>query len=187
MDKEKKIAELKNLAREISEKVQALNSEASVNKDAYTTLEQLSQLLYKNIVSLTIIDELQESFTHIAKTEVKTEEVFINQLEMEFLSETSAPIQPVSEIKIQESDEQPPHKQTTAVLLNIGVNDKFRFIKELFEGNAQEYSIAVNQLNNIINKQEAQLYIDSLKKIYRWQDDNECFISFIEITNKRFL
>lgn len=62
----------------------------------------------------------------------------------------------------------------------IGINEKFRFINDLFHGNAQEYQVAVNQINAIDGELEISAYLDSLKRIYNWDEKNPLVQSFIE-------
>lgn len=69
----------------------------------------------------------------------------------------------------------------------IGINEKFQFINELFESNAQEYNIAINQLNICNSFAEAEAYIKSLKEIYKWKDDSRVALSFTELVERRFL
>lgn len=70
--------------------------------------------------------------------------------------------------------------------LEITLNQKFQFINDLFNQNATEYSLAIDQLNNSENWDDADSYIQSLKSIYNWKDANENFKRLKELTKKRF-
>lgn len=70
--------------------------------------------------------------------------------------------------------------------LNININDKFRFINELFSGNANEYQMAIEQLNATTNKLEANVFLDGLKNIYAWKEENELVKSLMSLVAKRF-
>ncbi len=50
----------------------------------------------------------------------------------------------------------------------IGVNEKFLFINELFDGNIQAYNDAVARLNNMEDVQKAFDYLNSLGMEYAW-------------------
>lgn len=65
----------------------------------------------------------------------------------------------------------------------IGINDKFLFINELFDGNMHEYNDAIEQLNNSGSLNEAFALIDKLKEKYNWEDKDSLkqIISYIEI------
>ncbi len=71
--------------------------------------------------------------------------------------------------------------------LAINLNDKFRFINELFAGNANEYNIAIEQLNNVNSMDEATAYTKGLKSIYNWNDDHEMVKNMNSLIHKRFL
>jgi len=70
--------------------------------------------------------------------------------------------------------------------LNININDKFRLINELFSGNANEYQMAIEQLNATTNLHEANVFLNGLKDIYAWKEDNELVKSFMNLVAKRF-
>jgi hypothetical protein len=71
--------------------------------------------------------------------------------------------------------------------LAINLNDKFRFINELFAGNANEYNIAIEQFNTVNSMDEATAYIKGLKSIYNWNDDHEMVKNMNGLIQKRFL
>jgi hypothetical protein len=71
--------------------------------------------------------------------------------------------------------------------LSIGLNDKFRFINELFAQNASEYHVAIEQINNLSTGQEAELYLNSLKSVYSWDEQSEAVRYFFSIVQRRFL
>lgn len=70
--------------------------------------------------------------------------------------------------------------------LTVSINDKFRLINELFASNANEYNIAVEQLNNVGSREEADTYLKGLKSIYHWDEENEMVKRLIAMNQKRF-
>lgn len=70
--------------------------------------------------------------------------------------------------------------------LTVSINDKFRLINELFASNANEYNIAIEQLNNVGSKEEADTYLKGLKSIYHWDEENEMVKRLIAMNQKRF-
>jgi hypothetical protein len=70
--------------------------------------------------------------------------------------------------------------------LSIGLNDKFRFINELFLQNAPEYNIVLEQLSTLQSWTDADIYINSLKNVYSWKDSNETFKYFCSVVRKRY-
>lgn len=86
-------------------------------------------------------------------------------------------VEPIVEVTIQ---------QTNYPKLNININDKFRFINELFSANSNEYNIAIEQLNSANSKEDAIAYFNGLKGIYLWKDDNELAKTLMVLIEKRF-
>ncbi len=74
---------------------------------------------------------------------------------------------------------------TTDIRTAIGINEKFQFINDLFEGNMNEYTAVINQLNNYGSFYDAEIYLNSIKDIYRWKDDDEMFQKFIAIIKQK--
>ena len=67
----------------------------------------------------------------------------------------------------------------------IGINEKFQFINELFEGNTNEYTAAINQLNNYTSFTEAESYLNSIKEIYKWKEDELLVDKFMNIVRRK--
>lgn len=93
-------------------------------------------------------------------------------------------IEAPAEVKVVEQSIPAAKKQLPA--LAIGLNDKFRFINELFLQNAAEYNIVIEQLNTLQTWTDADIYISSLKNVYSWKDSNETFKYFCSVVRKRY-
>ena len=76
--------------------------------------------------------------------------------------------------------------QQTRSALAVGLNDKFRFINELFVQNSAEYTIAIEQLNGLQTWADTELYLTSLKSLYGWKDTSEAVKYFYTLVRKRF-
>jgi len=70
--------------------------------------------------------------------------------------------------------------------MSININDKFRFINELFASNANEYNIAVEQMNSVNSLDEMMSYLKGLTSIYGWKEDNEVVKNLFALAQKRF-
>lgn len=68
----------------------------------------------------------------------------------------------------------------------IGINEKFQFINELFDGNMKEYSIALDEFNNFSTLDEAMKYLANLKEVYKWNSDNPVVKNFEDLVRRRF-
>lgn len=70
--------------------------------------------------------------------------------------------------------------------ISVGINDKFRFINELFKQNNSEYNIAIEQLNALKTWHDTEIYLNSLKPLYGWKDNSEVATYFFSLIKKRF-
>jgi hypothetical protein len=80
--------------------------------------------------------------------------------------------------------------QTTEITsdrkMEINLNDKFRFINELFKQNQLEYALAIEQLNTISDAKEADNYLMSLRNIYAWDEKQEVVKRLYLLVQQRF-
>ncbi len=67
----------------------------------------------------------------------------------------------------------------------IGINEKFQFINNLFEGNTNEYTAALNQLNNYTSFEEAEPYLNSINEIYKWKDKDPLVETFLTTIKRK--
>ncbi len=69
---------------------------------------------------------------------------------------------------------------------SIGLNDKFAFINDLFKGNLNEYTDAVEQLDQIQMQYEAQRVFGQLSVKYGWSKEDDTVARFLDLIEKRF-
>ena len=79
-------------------------------------------------------------------------------------------------------------KEENAVLktIELSINNKFRITNELFAQSQIEFQAALQQLNSMATQEEAGRYLDSLKQVYNWKDENPLVKSFYALVQKRF-
>ncbi len=70
--------------------------------------------------------------------------------------------------------------------IEMGLNDKFRMINELFKQSTTEFNLAIEQLNLIETLEKSQAYLDELKRLYAWKDDGELTVRLYQLNQKRF-
>lgn len=70
--------------------------------------------------------------------------------------------------------------------ISVSLNDKFRFINELFAQNSSEYNIAMEQFNNLRSWNDTEIYLNSLKSLYSWEEDKDIVKYFHALIKKRF-
>lgn len=66
----------------------------------------------------------------------------------------------------------------------IGINDKFLFTKELFNGNAELYSKSIRQLNSYTDINDALIYI---QENFSWDENNEAANQLIDLVRRKLL
>ncbi len=94
----------------------------------------------------------------------------------------------IEQAELAKQDEAPaqPHKDArlvTDITKIIGINDQFRFKKELFKNDVNIMFKTIDIINSMDDFQQANAYI---KENFNWKDDNDTVIYFYEILAKRF-
>ena len=69
----------------------------------------------------------------------------------------------------------------------IGINEKFLFINELFNGDMARYNKAIDELNELKTQQGVNTYLLELKVANQWLDDNETFLKFKNLLERKFI
>ncbi len=68
----------------------------------------------------------------------------------------------------------------------IGINEKFFFINELFDGVMKEYNEAIESLNTHLSKEEAFNYLNQLKEERVWNEGSEALGQLKDILERKF-
>ena len=69
----------------------------------------------------------------------------------------------------------------------IGINDKFLFINELFDGNMRIYDEALKKLNDCNTMAQADLLLLDLKIVYNWDSESPTVKKFVELVRRKIL
>lgn len=70
---------------------------------------------------------------------------------------------------------------------SIGINEKFAFINELFDGDLNSYNEAIDNLNNSSNYQNAQTILETdLSSKYDWNSESDAFQKLKSLVERRF-
>jgi len=65
----------------------------------------------------------------------------------------------------------------------IGINDRFLFIRELFEGKADNFTETIRKIDSMTSLHDAAVY---LRENFKWKK-NETSLKFIDLVKRRFL
>lgn len=69
---------------------------------------------------------------------------------------------------------------------SISVNDKFLFIRELFGNKGEEFSAAIQSLNNCTHIEEAVNLMETMKKQYFWDSTSPAYLTFCDLIRRKF-
>ena len=69
----------------------------------------------------------------------------------------------------------------------IGLNERFLFINELFDGNEEAYKNAIAHLNDLSHLEEAMQYVRAeISDKFNWDQEQESTISFYSLIERRY-
>jgi len=131
---------------------------------------------------IAIIEPIKEQVIEPVSVIVKEEVKPVEEIKAPLIEKA---VEPVVERIQPQFTETPVAKELPKIAINI--NDKFRFINELFAANVTEYNIAIEQINAVANLSELNNYLNGLKSIYEWKDDSEVVKNLYALAQKRFL
>lgn len=68
----------------------------------------------------------------------------------------------------------------------IGINEKFRFINELFNGDMQGYNNTIDELNKAESQEKAEEMFCQQKALHNWDDANHTAQLLLEFIQRKF-
>ena len=69
----------------------------------------------------------------------------------------------------------------------IGINEKFQFINELFDGSSQVYNESIALLNNCTGIDTARALFYDFQLRHKWENENKVFLKFKEYMERRYI
>lgn len=196
MDKKAIKNEIDSLIKKIKEDTAHLpDGDKIVDSDVSDLLKNVGYL-YQQLVVLKYLQS--KVTTYVASDEITIEDKSIEKpvelkpsfvdlsekkLAVEFENFKAEPKIVKKEEKIVSSIQKPKLDNLNAA---IGLNDKFQFANELFEGKMQEYQVAIQQLNTAGTFESAMEYIESLQQLYNWDFENETVKRLLELVGRRY-
>lgn len=128
-----------------------------------------------------IIEPIKEKVVEPSPVAVKEEVKPLEEIKTPVIEKV---VEPIVE-RVQPQVAEPPVAKELPKIA-ISINDKFRFINELFASNAIEYNIAIEQINAVATPAELNNYLNGLMQIYAWKEDNEVVKNLYTLAQKRF-
>ncbi len=137
-----------------------------------------------------IIKEVEKQPEIIVKEDKKTATTQENKAFHEALAEKKKPSKSIYDVLSKEVTPVDASAKTVGQSIPdlekaISLNEKFVFIKELFGGNAQKYSLSISKLNSMSGMAEAMNYISSNFPEWNMNDNNVKLL--IELIKRRYL
>lgn len=125
------------------------------------------------------LEEFASSYKAMPQFERKQTNLFSNTVEVEEVKEVK---KPTADTKVRSLND------TVGKGLNVGLNDRLAFIKHLFDGQVEDYSRVLSQINTMDNYEEAQSFIlGQVKPDYNnWANKEVYSERFMTIIEKRF-
>lgn len=68
----------------------------------------------------------------------------------------------------------------------IGINEKFLFINELFNGDLGRYNKILDDINELPTKKGVDTYLLELKIQFQWDDNSEAYLKLRELLERKF-
>ena len=190
--------EREHLIKEIHDLAERIKTNASTNTDLLLT--DVSHL-YEMVILLKHLPEKAREKVEV-KAEVKEEIKSVEALDLFSAAITPEPVRekPAEKVVAKKADlpaealakagesvvEKLSHKKINDLKSVIGINEKFQFINELFDGNMKEYTVALDQINNFSSTNEANNYLANLKEMYKWDSENSIAKQFTELVERKF-
>lgn len=69
---------------------------------------------------------------------------------------------------------------------SIGINEKFLFINELFNGDMGRYNKAIDELNELKTLKGAEIFLLELKVQNQWDSELDAFLKLKDLTERKF-
>jgi hypothetical protein len=69
----------------------------------------------------------------------------------------------------------------------IGINEKFHFINELFDGNMKAYTTAIEAIDQCESLETATASLYSLREQHQWDSTNEAYGQLLDLIERKFI
>lgn len=71
--------------------------------------------------------------------------------------------------------------------IEIGINDRYRILNELFNQNQAEFNMVISEMNAVESIAQAELYLGKLCELYGWKQDSPLVLLLTNLVKKRFI
>ena len=78
------------------------------------------------------------------------------------------------------------HSAVQRLQSSIGINDKFLFVNELFNGSMEKYNRSIENLDDLKTLNGALIYLNELRVELQWNSSNEAYKKLLELIHRKF-
>jgi hypothetical protein len=78
-------------------------------------------------------------------------------------------------------------KKIESLIKAIGINEKFHFINELFDGNMKAYNTAIEAIDKCDSLESAKATLQTLREQHQWDSTNEAFDQLLELVERKYI
>ncbi len=153
--------------------------------------DNLSIEAEENIVSDQPLDALEETLfsSEVLEETPQEEAADFEQIKIHTLEEELKDTIPVDVMANLFEMAQPVSLNDTLTNnIQIGLNDRIAFVKNLFDGSQEDFNRVVSQLNSFKTEKEAIKFINKMvKPDYKWGEQEELETRFMEIIQRKFV
>jgi len=139
----------------------------------YVEIEgKLSDKDYSNEIIEPVEEKTEETLTEdnseseIIATEEKDQEITIDSSSDSLIAEDKA--------------------SSIDIMAAIGINEKYLFSSELFNGSTDTLLRVANELSQMTDKNLVNSYLEKLEKEYNWDKENDTVKNFLELVERKF-
>lgn len=79
------------------------------------------------------------------------------------------------------------HAKVTDLTKAISLNDKFVYIRELFNEKGEEFGAAIQKLNTCPTMEDAFNYLETLKRQYFWDSTSTAYLSLCDLLRRKYM
>lgn len=177
---------------EVQEEGTPFRLDFGMDEDFQSESENVSQ---EEIVVETESESVVEEEEHIAQEESESENEIESADEELVEIEAEAAVDSVPEEIVEEVAEEEYVDNSLAEKLrkspiqdlrkSIGLNQKFQFISELFDGDNQSYDALVESLNTAPSLEKAMSHLNDKQKEHEWETEGKTYLQLKELVERR--
>ena len=150
-------------------------------------------VIEENVIKEDVIEEniIEEDVIKENVSEYK--EIIVKEEEIPFIEEsvTTPPKRSLNDLFTEKREERSlnarfQNEKITDLTKSISINDKFLFIRELFNNKGEEFSRSLHILNHCKDIESAFEEMENMKKNYYWDSTSSAYLKLCDLIRRKF-